>query len=141
MIFSIVSGNKTLSDLATLFARVGLSAIFILAGLNKIQQYEGSAQYLASAGLPEGLLPLVILFELGGGLLLLAGGLTQLIALAFAGFSLVTALMFHFQLDDQMQFLMFFKNVAMAGGFLALAASGAGRFSLDHKLLSKKTQA
>ncbi|ALS97181.1 DoxX family protein [Lacimicrobium alkaliphilum] len=141
MIFSIVSGNKTLSDLATLFARVGLSAIFILAGLNKIQQYEGSAQYLASAGLPEGLLPLVILFELGGGLLLLAGGLTQLIALAFVGFSLVTALMFHFQLDDQMQFLMFFKNVAIAGGFLALAASGAGRFSLDHKLLSKKVQA
>lgn len=140
MILSIVSGNKTLSDLAALFARVGLSAIFILAGLNKIQQYEGSAQYLASAGLPEGLLPLVILFELGGGLLLLAGGLTQLIALAFAGFSLVTALMFHFQLDDQMQFLMFFKNVAMAGGFLALAASGAGRFSLDHKLLSKKAQ-
>ncbi|WP_088332737.1 DoxX family protein [Lacimicrobium sp. SS2-24] len=137
MFISFVSGNKTLSDLATLFARVGLSAIFILAGMNKIQQYEGSAQYLASAGLPEGLLPLVILFELGGGLLLLAGGLTQLIALAFAGFSVVTALMYHFQLDDQMQFIMFFKNIAMAGGFLALAASGAGRFSLDQKLLSK----
>ncbi|WP_413663309.1 DoxX family protein [Microbulbifer sp. CNSA002] len=121
---------------ADLSGRIGLAAIFLLAGVNKIQNYEGSAQYLAYGGLPEFLLPLVILFEIGGALALIAGFQTRLTALAFAGFSLLTALLFHNNLEDQMQFLMFFKNLAIAGGFLVIAAHGAGRFSLDNK---KKT--
>lgn len=129
-----ISNNQTLANLANVFARAGLSLIFILAGINKIQYFEGNAQYLASGGLPEFLLPVVIAFELIGGLMILAGAFTQLTAIAFAGFSIVSALLFHNNLADQMQFFMFFKNIAMAGGFLALAATGAGRFSIDHKL-------
>ena len=129
-----ISNNQTLANLANVFARAGLSLIFILAGINKIQYFEGNAQYLASGGLPEFLLPVVIAFELIGGLMILAGAFTQLTAFAFAGFSIVSALLFHNNLADQMQFFMFFKNIAMAGGFLALAATGAGRFSIDHKL-------
>ncbi|WHI45579.1 DoxX family protein [Microbulbifer sp. JMSA004] len=121
---------------ADLSGRIGLAAIFLLAGVNKIQNYEGSAQYLAYGGLPEFLLPLVILFEIGGALALIAGFQTRLTALAFAGFSLLTAFLFHSNLEDQMQFLMFFKNLAIAGGFLVIAAHGAGRFSLDNR---KKT--
>ncbi|KZN49772.1 DoxX family protein [Pseudoalteromonas luteoviolacea] len=133
-LLNIVSNNDHLSNAANLLGRVGLSAIFILAGMNKIQYFEGNAQYLASGGLPEFLLPLVIAFELIGGLFILAGALTQLTALAFAGFCVMSALVFHNNLADQMQFFMFFKNIAMAGGFLALASTGAGRFSVDHKL-------
>ncbi|MCF6438768.1 DoxX family protein [Pseudoalteromonas luteoviolacea] len=133
-LLNIVSKNDHLSNAANLLGRVGLSIIFILAGMNKIQYFEGNAQYLASGGLPEFLLPLVIAFELVGGLFILAGALTQLTALAFAGFCVVSALVFHNNLADQMQFFMFFKNIAMAGGFLALASTGAGRFSVDHKL-------
>ncbi|KID58799.1 membrane protein [Pseudoalteromonas luteoviolacea] len=133
-LLNIVSNNDHLSNAANLLGRVGLSVIFILAGVNKIQYFEGNAQYLASGGLPEFLLPLVIAFELIGGLFILAGALTQLTALAFAGFCVVSALVFHNNLADQMQFFMFFKNIAMAGGFLALASTGAGRFSVDHKL-------
>ncbi|KZN61798.1 hypothetical protein N473_22080 [Pseudoalteromonas luteoviolacea CPMOR-1] len=133
-LLNIISNNDHLSNAANLLGRVGLSVIFILAGMNKIQYFEGNAQYLASGGLPEFLLPLVIAFELIGGLFILAGALTQLTALAFAGFCVVSALMFHNNLADQMQFFMFFKNIAMAGGFLALASAGAGRFSVDHKL-------
>ncbi|MDK1286933.1 DoxX family protein [Pseudoalteromonas umbrosa] len=133
-LLNIVSKNDYLSNAANLLGRVGLSVIFILAGMNKIQYFEGNAQYLASGGLPEFLLPLVIAFELIGGLFILAGALTQLTALAFAGFCVVSALVYHNNLADQMQFFMFFKNIAMAGGFLALASTGAGRFSVDHKL-------
>ncbi|ODB36503.1 hypothetical protein BB427_15190 [Pseudoalteromonas sp. BMB] len=127
-----------MASVLSLFGRVGLSAIFILAAINKIQYFEGNAAYMASSGLPSELLPLVIAFELIGGLFILAGAFTQLTAIAFAGFSIVSALLFHFDLADQMQFLMFFKNIAMAGGFLALAVSGAGQFSIDSKLVESK---
>ncbi|WP_226642738.1 DoxX family protein [Microbulbifer variabilis] len=127
------TNHKLFADIADLSGRIGLAAIFLLAGVNKIQNYEGSAQYLAMGGLPEFLLPLVILFEIGGALALIMGFQVRLTALAFAGFSLLTAVMFHNNLADQMQFLMFFKNLAMTGGFLVLAAHGAGRFSLDRR--------
>lgn len=116
---------------ADLLARIALAAIFLLAGFNKTQYYEANAQYLASGGLPEFLLMPVIIFEIAGALALIAGFHTRLVALAFAGFSILTALLYHQQLSDQMQFIMFFKNIAMAGGFLMVAIHGAGKLSLD----------
>ncbi|MEQ3528831.1 DoxX family membrane protein [Pseudoalteromonas sp. XMcav11-Q] len=62
---------------------------------------------MASSGLLSELLPLVIAFELIGGLFILAGAFTQLTAIAFAGFSIVSALLFHFDLADQIQFFFF----------------------------------
>lgn len=137
-ILTLISKKPVLTNVSSLLARVGLAALFILTGFSKIQYFDATAQYMASAGLPEFLLPLVIAFELIGGLLIVLGLLTQLTAIAFAAFSIVSALLFHFQLDDQMQFLMFYKNIAMAGGFLALASLGAGKFSIDHLLLNRK---
>lgn len=137
-ILTLISKKPVLTNVSSLLARVGLAILFILTGFSKIQYFDATAQYMASAGLPEFLLPLVIAFELIGGLLIVLGLLTQLTAIAFAGFSVVSALLFHFQLDDQMQFLMFYKNIAMAGGFLALASLGAGKFSIDHLLLNRK---
>jgi len=116
----------------TLAGRVGLSLIFIISGWGKIAAYAGTQQYMASAGLPGSLLPLVIALELGGGLAILAGAFTRWIALALAVFSLVTAALFHAHLGDAAQAINFWKNVAMAGGFLMLAANGAGTLSLDH---------
>ncbi len=118
---------------ADLAGRIALAAIFLLAGVNKVQYYDANAQFLASGGLPEFLLPFVIVFEVVGALMIIAGFKTRLVALAFAGFSVVTALMYHSNLADQMQFLMFFKNLAIAGGFLTLVAHGAGNYSLDAK--------
>ena len=74
-----------------------------------------------------------------GGLFILLGFLTQLTAVAFAGFSLASALLFHFQLDDQMQFLMFYKTLQWQVA-LALASVGAGKISLD-QLMLKRSQA
>jgi putative oxidoreductase len=126
--------HNTLSNTAELAGRILMAAIFVLAGFGKITQYAGTQAYMASMGVPGALLPLVIALELGGGLLLIAGLQTRLIALALAGFSLVSAVIFHSNLADQTMFIMFFKNVAMAGGFLIIAAHGPGAFSLDRKL-------
>jgi putative oxidoreductase len=121
----------TPAALADLTGRVGLAAIFLLSGLNKIGAYEGTQAYMASAGVPGLLLPAVIVREVIGAVLLIAGFQTRLAAVALAGFSVLSALLFHFNLADQMQFILFFKNIAMAGGFLVLAAHGAGPLSVD----------
>jgi putative oxidoreductase len=81
-------------------------------------------------GVPGGLLRLVIVLELGGGLALLLGFQTRLVALLLAGFSIVAGLIFHSG-ADQMQQIMLMKNFAMAGGLLAFTVFGAGRLSLD----------
>jgi putative oxidoreductase len=114
-----------------LFGRIGLSLIFIISGLGKISAYAGTQQYMESAGLPGALLPLVIALELGGGLAILTGAFTRWIALAMAAFALASAAVFHAHFDDAAQAINFWKNVAMAGGFLMVAAHGAGTFSLD----------
>ena len=121
----------TLPAIAELTGRVALAAIFLLAGLNKLGAYEGTQAYMASAGVPGALLPAVIALEVIGALFLIAGLWTRLTALALAGFSVISAALFHANLGDQLQFILFFKNIAMAGGFLVVAAHGAGALSID----------
>ena len=123
--------STTLNDTGILLGRFGLALIFILSGWSKIGGYEGTQAYMASAGVPGSLLPLVIAVELLGGLALLAGVRTRWAALGLAVFTLASAILFHAKLGDQNQFIHFMKNVAMSGGFLVLAAQGAGRFSVD----------
>jgi putative oxidoreductase len=112
-------------------ARLLMSQIFILSGWSKLTGYAGSQQYMESQGLPGALLPLVILTELGGGLLLLVGFKTRWVALVLAAFSLLTAVMVHFKPGDQMQMINFMKNLAMAGGLLLFVRAGAGEPSVD----------
>ena len=82
-------------------------------------------------GLPGALLPLVIVLEVGGGLALIAGYKVRWVALALAGFCAISAFIFHYQPEAQMQMIIFTKNISLAGGFLVLAATGVGKFSLD----------
>lgn len=120
-----------LNTAADLGGRVLLALIFIIAGFDKIGGYEGTQAYMASQGVPGALLPLVILLELGGGIALVLGLFTRWVALALAGFSIASAVLFHFDPNDQMQMIQFMKNLAIAGGFLVLARHGAGAWSLD----------
>lgn len=122
--------NATLS----LLGRVGLSLIFIISGWGKIAGYDATQGYMEAMGVPGALLPLVIALELGGGLAILAGVFTRWCAIALALFSVASALIFHADLADQMQAILFWKNFAMAGGFLLLAANGPGAFSLEAAL-------
>ena len=120
-----------MNTLYSLLGRVGLSAIFILSGIGKIAGYAGTQQYMESVGVPGGLLPLVILLELGGGLAILVGAGVRWIAPLLALFTLAAAVLFHSHLADQMQFINFMKNIAIAGGFLLLAGQGAAAWSVD----------
>ena len=89
-----------------------------------------------AAGVPAALLPLVIATEVLGGLAITVGWQTRVTALLLAGFTLLSALLFHNNFADQIQTVMFLKNVSIAGGFLLLAANGAGPLSVDGRMKS-----
>lgn len=116
-----------------LIARLLVAQIFLIAGLGKIGNYAGTQAYMHAMGVPGGLLPLVILLEVGGGLALLLGWQTRWASWALAGFSVIAAVIFHHNLADQTQMIMFMKNLAMTGGLLVLSVHGAGVYSLDHR--------
>jgi len=124
---------NTLQSFAAPVARVLLSLMFVTSGINKISGYAGTQGYMEAMGVPGGLLPLVIALEILGGLAVMLGWHTRIAAFLLAGFTLLSALLFHANFGDQMQRIMFMKNVSIAGGFLMIVALGAGAFSLDNR--------
>lgn len=122
-----------MTGIIQLIGRVMMAIIFVLAGLGKIQDPAGTAGYMQSAGLPGILLWPTIALEVLGGLALAIGYKTRYAAFALAIFSVVAAAVFHRNFADQMQMIMFLKNIAMAGGLLLLAVGGSTAFSIDSK--------
>ena len=128
----------TLQNPLALVGRLLLALLFLPAGIMKIGGFAGTAGYIGSKGLP---LPelgamIAIIVEVGGGLALIAGFGTRMAALALAVFTLVATFVFHnfwgVPADQaMMQQLMFYKNIAVVGGLLVLAAHGAGAWSVD----------
>ena len=116
-------------------ARLFLAFLFLMAGFGKLMNPAGTIGYISSVGLPLPQLGYAIALaaELGGGLLILVGYQTRLIAPLMAIFTLATAVFFHNNFADQTQQIMFMKNIAIAGGFLALMANGAGPLSIDNR--------
>lgn len=121
---------KKISEFTT---RLLLAQVFLIAGLTKITGYADTQGYMEAMGIPGALLPLVILLEAGGGLAIILGWQTRLVAATLALFSLAAAVIFHNNLADQMQTIMFMKNLAIAGGLILLVAHGAGGYSLDNR--------
>ncbi len=131
---------SSLQNPLALVGRLLLALLFLPAGISKIGGFAGTAGYIASKGLPFATLAaaIAIVVEIAGGLALIAGFGTRWAALALAGFTLVATFFFHnfwgVPADQAMvQQLMFFKNIAVVGGLLVLAAYGAGAWSLDAK--------
>lgn len=122
---------QELQSLTVLAGRVLLAVIFVVDGWLAIANYSGTIAYMESYGVPGVLLPLVILTELGGGLLVAVGLFARFAAFALAGFCLLTALFFHWNFDDLGQVIHLMKDLAIAGGFLLLVAFGPGQWSLD----------
>src|SRR5262249_44334299 len=123
------------SDHAALVGRILYSLMFLLFGFGKIIGYSGGAAYMSSLGLPAPSLVvlLAIIIEVGGGLLMLVGYQTRIASLGLAIYILVSALIAHSQLGNPDHFLLFMKNIAIAGGSLAFFAFGGGAYSLDAK--------
>lgn len=121
-----------------LIGRLLFALLFLPAGISKIGGFAGIVGYIGSKGLPMAGLGAVIaiVVEVGGALALIAGFGTRLAALVLAAFTLVATFFFHnywgVPADQAMvQQLMFYKNIAVVGGLLVLAAHGAGAWSLD----------
>ena len=126
--------NPQIANAAALLGRILISAIFIWAGYGKLTGYAGTVAYMGKMGVPGALAPLVILTELGGGLLVLIGYQTRIVAFLLAGFCLLSGLIFHLSIGDAPNMIQFWKNVAIAGGFLGLVAHGTGAWSIDGRL-------
>jgi putative oxidoreductase len=124
---------NTFQNVAELAGRTLLAGLFLLSGVGKLGAYSATAGYMASVGVPGALLPLVIAVEVLGAAAIIAGWNTRVVAFLLAGFSLVSALLFHNDFANQIQMVMFLKNVSIAGGFLLLVAHGAGPLSLDRR--------
>lgn len=128
-----VTSSFTLKSTAELFGRVLIASLFLLSGIGKIGAYAATAGYMASVGVPGGVLPLVVATEVLGSLAVMLGWKTRIAAFLMAGFTLLTAFLFHTNFADQTQMIMFMKNVSIAGAFLLLTIHGAGPISLDSK--------
>ena len=127
---------NTQHKLADLTGRVLISAMFLQSGLAKIGGYAGTQVYMEAMGVPGMLLPLVIALEVLGAVAIIVGYRTRIAAILLAGFTLLAGVLFHWAPSDQVQGLLFMKNVAITGGFLFLAARGAGAWSLDARRVS-----
>ncbi|MCC5963682.1 MAG: DoxX family protein [Rhodobacteraceae bacterium] len=116
-----------------LAARILLGLIFVIGGFGKLGDVQGFGAYMATGGIPAVLAWPVVLFEIVAGLALMAGLLTRPVTLALAAFCVVSGALYHFDPANQMEMTQFFKNLGLAGGYLALFISGPGAWSLDAK--------
>lgn len=130
--------SKSIQNSLTLIGRLLFVALFLPAGIGKLTGFAGTVGYISSVGLPLPTLAAAaaLVVEIVGSLALLAGYGTRVAALILAAFTLVASYFFHayWSVPADQAFvtqLLFFKNIAVAGGLLVLAAHGAGAFSLD----------
>jgi putative oxidoreductase len=132
--------DPTMQNLDTALAAGGrllIAALFLLSGIGKISTPAMTQGYIASAGLPAPLLAylIAIIIEVGDGLILIVGFRTRIVALILAAFSLAAALVFHNKLADPNEMIHFFKDIAILGGLLQVAAFCPGSVSLDARRL------
>ncbi|MBW4638393.1 MAG: DoxX family protein [Gloeocapsa sp. UFS-A4-WI-NPMV-4B04] len=124
--------QKKLNNLLSLAARVLLSALFLMSGINKILNPADTQQYMASYGMPlTGLFLMgAIALELAGGLSVLLGYKARWGAIALIIFLIPATLIFHTNFADQMQTIQFMKNLAILGGLLMIVQSGSGDIAI-----------
>ena len=130
--------NDPLRNSFTLVARLLMAALFLPAGIGKLTGFAGTVGYISSVGLPlpEAAAAIAAMIEIGAGVALVAGYGTRVAAIGLAAFTLVASILFHafWTLpagEQMMQQLLFYKNIAVIGGLLALAVAGSGAWSLD----------
>lgn len=123
--------KEVINNVSTLTGRILIALMFIMAGYSKIGGYEGTQGYMESVGVPGLLLPAVIALELLGGIAVLVGYQTKVAAFLLAGFTLLAAILFHSDFSQQMQMILFMKNLAISGAFLLLFVHGPGQWAVN----------
>lgn len=122
---------KLVFPAALLSGRLLIGGMFLVEGASKLMGYAIAQAFMQRYGVPGALLPLVIATEIGAGACLVAGWHTRWAAFLLAAFAVMAALIFHRNLTNPMQLQYFEKDLAIAGGLLALMVAGSGSWSLD----------
>ena len=122
-----------MSNILDLIGRIFISLVFLLSGINKIGNYEGTVGWMESLGMPGIFLIPAIILEIGAPILIMIGYKVKISAALLSIFCISTAVIFHNDFSNQMQLISFMKNIALAGGFLFIVVNGAKDFSLDKK--------
>ena len=132
-----------LKSLGCLIGRILLVLIFLNSGIGKIENFEGTGQYMAKYGMPMTSLFLfgAIVFELVGSITVVLGYWARFGALVLIIFLIPTTIIFHTNFADPNQVIHFMKNVSMLGGCFILLGMGPGRFSLDYLFRERKKRA
>lgn len=127
-------------DSLLLLVRVLLMLLFVIFGWEKLTGFEGTIGYMASVGapLPAVAAVIAVVVEFVFGILIILGFYTRPLAIVLAVYTIITGLMGHQYwhmtgMAQYMAMINFYKNVSIAGGFLALALTGPGKFSIDRK--------
>ena len=122
-----------MTNILDLIGRMFISLVFLLSGFNKIGNYEGTVGWMESLGMPGIFLIPAIILEVVAPILIIVGYKVRISAALLSLFCIATAVIFHNDFSNQMQFVSFMKNIGLAGGFLFLVVNGAKDFSLDKK--------
>ena len=122
-----------MTNILDLFARILISTLFLINGIFKITNYDGTVDWMEGYGVPGILIIPAIMIEILGPILIIVGYQTKITAAFLSLFCLLTAIIFHNEFSNQMQLTSFLKNIALAGGFLFLVINGSKKFSIDNK--------
>ena len=123
-----------MTNILDLVARILISALFLLNGIFKISNYDGTVGWMEGFGIPGILIIPAIILEIVGPILIILGYKAKIAAVFLSLFCITTAVIFHNDFSDQMQLGSFLKNIALAGGFLFIFINGTKDFSLDRKV-------
>ena len=125
---------------SSLVGRILIVLIFLISGIGKITDPASAKMYMSSQGMPLVTLFLIgaIVVEIAGAIAVILGYKARLSAVIMFLYMIPVTLIFHNKLSDQIQYIMFLKNIAIMGGLLMIAAFGPGPMSLDARLDKRK---
>lgn len=122
-----------MANLIDLLGRLLISAIFLISAYNKIFSIDGTMGWMEGFGIPGFLIYPTILLEIILPLFVIVGYKAKISSAILAIFCLATAFIFHFDFLDQIQTILFLKNIGLAGGFLFIVANGTKDWSIDRE--------
>ena len=122
-----------MGNILDLLGRILISILFLLNGVSKINNYESTVDWIESFEISGMIIIPAIILEIIGPILIIIGYKAKIAAGFLSLFCITTAIIFHNDFSDQVQFTSFLKNIALAGGFLFIIVNGTKEFSIDKK--------
>ena len=122
-----------MSNIFDLLGRVLISSLFLISAYNKLFSIDGTMGWMEGYGVPGLLIYPTIVLEIILPLFVIVGYKARISSALLAIFCILTAFIFHFDFSEQIQLILFLKNISLAGGFLFIVANGTKDWSIDRK--------